>query len=273
MPFLESAEQFTATQFLGQLSPIVLSLLGGTLGFLATATGAFPACVIKRISLRAEDVMLGFAAGMMLAASAFSLISPGVEAAAELTSSRIFGPLLVIAGIGLGVAFMLLLHRITPHEHLHIGVSGKTTVRLARIWLFVFAITLHNLPEGMAIGVGFAKGDVSVGLPLALAIAIQDVPEGLAVAVALRSVYGARLAVVSAAFTGIMEPIGAIVGFGIAASLALLYPVAMGFAAGAMVFVVSHEVIPESHRSGHQTLATVGLMVGFAVMVFLDTAL
>src|SRR5690606_16281339 len=124
------------------------------------------------------------------------------------------------------------------------------------------------------IGVGFAEGDMHVGLPLATAIAIQDIPEGLAVALALRSIgVSAWRAVLIAAASGLMEPLGALVGLGISSGLAIAYPVSLGLAAGAMIFVVSHEVIPETHRNGHQTPATVGLMAGFAVMMFLDTAL
>ena len=135
-------------------------------------------------------------------------------------------------------------------------------------------MTLHNLPEGMAIGVGFAAGDLSVGIPLASAISIQDIPEGLAVALALRTTgLSAVTASLVAMATGIMEPIGALVGIGLSSGYALAYPVSMGLAAGAMIFVVSHEIIPETHRNGHQTSATLGLMGGFAVMMFLDTAL
>jgi ZIP family zinc transporter len=142
------------------------------------------------------------------------------------------------------------------------------------VWLFVLAIALHNLPEGMAIGVSFSQSDMSVGLPLTTAIALQDIPEGLAVAMALRAagLIPMRAALVAGA-TGLMEPLGALLGIGLSSGLALAYPIGLGLAAGAMIFVVSHEVIPETHRNGHQTPATLGLMSGFAVMMVLDTAL
>jgi ZIP family zinc transporter len=126
----------------------------------------------------------------------------------------------------------------------------------------------------MAIGVSFAQGDMSVGVPLTSAIALQDAPEGLAVALSLRSA-GLRTstAVLVGAATGLMEPIGAILGVGLTSGLEIAYPIGLGLAAGAMIFVVSHEVIPETHRNGHQTPATLGLMIGFAVMMFMDTAL
>jgi ZIP family zinc transporter len=176
--------------------------------------------------------------------------------------------------MGLGVLLMLGLEEFTPHMHPEIGSVGPGTERYNRIWLFVFAITLHNLPEGMAIGVGFSHADLAVGVPLTTAIALQDIPEGLAVALALRGGgMKAWPAVLVAAATGVVEPIGALVGVGLTGGLELAYPIGLGLAAGAMIFVVSHEVIPETHRNGHQTPATLGLMAGFALMMVLDTAL
>lgn len=126
----------------------------------------------------------------------------------------------------------------------------------------------------MAIGVGFSQADLATGLPLTIAIVLQDIPEGLAVALTLRSADVSRIKAVGvAAATGLLEPIGAVLGVGLSSGLAFSYPLGLGFAAGAMLFVVSHEVIPETHRNGHQTPATVGLMIGFALMMVLDTIL
>ncbi|CEL29209.1 ZIP family metal transporter [Pseudomonas iridis] len=251
-----------------------LAVLGGLSGFGATALGAVAAIALRDIAARTQDIMLGFAAGMMLAASSFSLILPGIEAARELSGSPLLAAGIVVLGLGLGVALMIGLDRFVPHEHTESGRRGPQVERINRVWLFVLAITLHNLPEGMAIGVSFANGDMQVGLPLTTAIAIQDIPEGLAVALALRvtGISALRAAMIAIA-SGLMEPIGAVVGLGISSSFALGYPIALGLAAGAMIFVVSHEVIPETHRNGHETPATLGLMLGFGVMMFLDTAL
>lgn len=250
------------------------ALLGGLAGFLATAVGALLAVGFKTIQARTQDTLLGFAAGMMLAASSFSLILPGLEAAKAITGSGPLGALTVVLGLGLGVLLMLGLDRFVPHEHESTGPCGPAAERINRVWLFVLAITLHNLPEGMAIGVSFANGDMSVGLPLTTAIAIQDIPEGLAVAVALRATgLSAWKAALVAVASGALEPLGAVIGVGISSGFAIAYPISLGLAAGAMIFVVSHEVIPETHRNGHQTPATLGLMAGFAVMMFLDTAL
>ena len=254
--------------------PLRLAVLGGLAGFGATAVGALAGVTLRRLSQRAEDSLLGFAAGMMLAASSFSLILPGLDAAREMTGSGPQAALTVVGGMALGVLLMLGLDRFTPHEHDSTGPCGPGCERIGRVWLFVLAITLHNLPEGMAIGVSFAQGDMNVGLPLTSAIAIQDIPEGLAVVMALRAAgIGSWPAVLMAGASGLMEPLGSLFGAGIAGGLALAYPVGLGLAAGAMIFVVSHEVIPETHRNGHQTTATLGLMAGFAVMMFLDTAM
>ncbi|MBB1077649.1 ZIP family metal transporter [Rhodoferax sp. 4810] len=249
-------------------------LLGGLAGFAATALGALPALALRSIGQKLEDSMLGFAAGMMLAASAFSLLLPGLEAGAEILASRPLGALVVVAGMALGVLLMLGLDAFTPHEHDKTGPCGPGYERCDRVWLFVFAIALHNLPEGMAIGVSFSQGDMSVGLPLAIAIALQDIPEGLAVALALRAAgFAPGLSVLVAGASGLMEPLGALLGVGLSSGMALAYPLGLGLAAGSMLFVVSHEVIPQTHRNGHQTPATIGLMIGFALMMVLDTTL
>ena len=251
-----------------------LGVLGGFAGFAATAVGAIPALFMRGMPQRVEDSLLGMAAGMMLAASAFSLLLPGLEAGASILGSKPLGVGVVVVGMALGVLLMLGLDAFVPHQHQEAGPCGPGYERCSRIWLFVFAIAVHNFPEGMAIGVSFSQADLSVGLPLTTAIAIQDIPEGLAVALALRGAgFTPRYAVIVAALTGALEPVGALLGVGLSSGLALAYPIGLGLAAGAMIFVVSHEVIPETHRNGHQTPATLGLMAGFALMMVLDTAL
>lgn len=250
------------------------ALLGGLAGFATTTLGALPALMLRRIPQRVEDSLLGLAAGMMLAASAFSLLLPGLEAGTQITDNKGLGAAVVVFGMAIGVMLMLGLDEFTPHEHDKTGPCGPGHERCGRVWLFVFAIALHNLPEGMAIGVSFAEADLNVGLPLTTAIALQDIPEGLAVALALRGAgFGALPSVLIAAGSGVLEPLGALLGVGLSSGLAIAYPIGLGLAAGAMIFVVSHEVIPETHRNGHQTPATLGLMAGFALMMILDTTL
>lgn len=248
------------------------TLMGGMAGFAATALGALPAFFLQRLPQRLEDSLLGFAAGMMFAASAFSLILPGLAAANDILGQRGLAAGIVIIGIGLGVLLMLGLDAFTPHEHDKTGPCGPAHQRYRRLWLFVFAIALHNLPEGMAIGVSFARSDLSVGVPLTTSIALQDIPEGLAVVMALRAAGFSELrAAAIAVVSGLPEPFGALLGLGLASGWLLAYPIGLGLAAGAMIFVVSHEVIPETHRHGHQTSATIGLVAGFALMMLLDT--
>ena len=277
--FLFAVAVLTAS-FLSGLSQLTSSglwqqaLTGGVAGFVSTALGASLALGLRRISEKSQDLMLGFAAGMMLAASAFALILPGLEEGKALTGSGLFGAALVTSGLGIGMLFMLGLDRLMPHSHEQTGACGPGCDRLGRVGLFVLAIAIHNIPEGMAIGVGFGQGDLGVGLSLTSAISVQNIPEGLVVALALRSAgLSMVLAVVIAMATGLMEPFGAVVGFVVANGYAWAYPVGLGLAAGAMLFVVSHEVIPETHRRGHQTTATMGLMTGFATMMFLDVVL
>ncbi|MBW7875773.1 MAG: ZIP family metal transporter [Candidatus Cloacimonetes bacterium] len=252
----------------------LVGMTGGLIGFVSTGLGALPALFIKSIPQKLEDILLGFAAGMMLAASAFSLILPGLEASVKIVSTPALASMVVVFGMGLGVILMLGLDTFMPHHHEFSGPCGPGHQNLNPMWLFVFAIALHNLPEGMAIGVSLSQEDFSVGIPLTSAIAIQNVPEGLTVALTLRAIGASpKNSVLVALLTGAMEPLGALIGVSLGTGLAIAYPIGLGLAAGAMIFVVSHEVIPETHRNGHQTVATIGLMLGFALMMILDTVL
>lgn len=247
---------------------------GGSAAALATAAGTLPVLFWKRLPDRIMDTLFGFGAGVMLAASAFSLIVPGIEAA-QAQGASAWGAASIVGGsIMIGAALLLALERWVPHEHFIKGMERENTLALKRTWLFVFAIALHNVPEGLAIGVGFAGGDVVRGGALATGIAIQDIPEGFVVAMALAVVgYSRRTAITIGMASGLVEPVGAVLGAAIVSSSASLLPWGLGVAAGAMLFVVSHEIIPESHRKGHEVFATSGLMIGFVLMMMLDTAL
>lgn len=250
------------------------ALIGGGVGAMSTALGAAPGLIVKKLSAVTEDTMLGMAAGMMLGASFFSLILPGIEVSTALTGQAISGVIIIIFGMVGGVLLMLGLDYYLPHEHQHSGPCGAGHQQVGRVGLFVLAIALHNFPEGMAIGVSYTDGNLSVGIPLTAAIALQNIPEGLAVVLALRRInMPAGKAVAIAAATGLVEPIGAVLGIFLSSGLAVSYPIGLGIAAGAMIFVVSHEVIPETHRHGHQTRATVGLMGGLFLIMLIDTLL
>jgi ZIP family zinc transporter len=249
-----------------------LGSLASFLAGLGTGVGALCIFLLKRPSARAEDGMLSAAAGIMLAATFFSLLLPALGQADALTSNRMLAVSIVGVGVLAGAGGLFLVHRHVPHEHFVLGKQGPETERIARIWLFVIAITLHNFPEGMAVGVGFAGGDTSNGVPLAIGIGLQNIPEGFAVALSLISVGNSRTrAFWVAMLTGLVEPVGGVIGAAAVSLAAPLMPLILGMAAGAMLFVISDEIIPETHRRGYENLATFSLLGGFVVMMFLDT--
>lgn len=255
-------------------SDIAGALRGGLIAACATAIGTLPVLLSRPFSQRAYDTMLGFGAGVMLAASAFSLIIPALSAAKAAGASAWGAAGLAAAGILLGGMLLLLIERLVPHEHFVKGPEGQRRRALKRTWLFVFAIALHNLPEGLAIGVAFAGGDSGAAHALATGIAIQNIPEGMVVALTLRAVGYSRFGSAAVGIvSGLVEPVAAVFGAALIALSAALLPWGLAMAAGAMLFVVSHEIIPESHRKGHEAFATTGLMVGFVLMMMLDTAL
>jgi ZIP family zinc transporter len=254
---------------------IIASLLAGT----ATGLGAIPIFFKKDFSRRSLDVMLGFAAGVMLAASAFSLLVPSFEqldtpewlAGAPAWASGASGVVLVVGvGFMLGGLFVHIADKYLPHEHFQKGHEGPSS-RLARVWLLVIAITIHNFPEGLAVGVSFGVENVATGISVAFAIALQNIPEGLAVAAPLvREGYSRRYAALLALSTGLVEPIGGLLGVSVITVAIGLLPYGLAFAAGAMVFVVGDEMVPESHAGGNARLATWGVIIGFFIMMTLD---
>ncbi len=252
---------------------VLASLAAGA----ATGLGALPLFFFRSFPDRVRDGLLGFSAGIMLAATAFSLIVPGLDAAAA-TSGEVPGALIVAAGILLGGLFLWLADTLTPHEHLVKGMEGSALIearKLRRVWLFVLAVTVHNFPEGLAVGAGFGGGEVGRGAALALGIGVQNIPEGFAVAVALLGLKGmtrTRAGLIALA-SGLVEPLGAVLGAGVVTVSVLLLPWGLAFAAGAMLFVISHEIIPETHANGHEKIATAGLFIGFVLMMVFDVTL
>lgn len=256
-------------------SPLLAAALAATVGgFLATTAGALPALFVGRLSERAANAMLAFAAGVMLAATVFSLLLPGLELAEPLFGGPKSGAGAVVAAMMAGGLAMFGLHRMLPHEHFEKGHEGPGRSRLARVWLFVVAIALHNFPEGLSMGVGAASGDERIGLGVTLGIGLQNLPEGLAVAMSLAGLGYSRLQALGvAALTGLVEIAGALAGAGLLSISQALLPLALAFAGGTMLFVISDEVIPETHRAGFGDSATAALFVGFGLMFFLDVAL
>lgn len=251
---------------LKSLSPVWQGLVGGVVITLLNMIGALGVLVWRKPSERFLDAALGFAAGVMLTASFTSLILPGIAAG---------GLLPVVVGMLAGVLVLDLTDHIVPHMHAISGREGQPTTRIKAVWLFILAITLHNLPEGLAVGVGFGSGDYANAIKLMLAIGIQNIPEGLAVSFsAINAGMGTyTYAAYAGVRAGLIEIPMALLGAIAVAFVAPLLPYAMGFAAGAMLYVISDEIVPETHRKGHERLATLGTMLGVVVMLVLDVAL
>lgn len=250
---------------------VVVGFIASILAGFATGLGALPVIFFKNISNNLFSGLLGGAAGVMLAATAFSLLVPGITFGNSLWPG--YGIYVVSAGMLLGAFFLHYADSQLPHPHFDSIVDARTN-SYRKIWLFVIAITIHNFPEGMSVGVSFGSGDMKNGLVLAIAIAMQNIPEGLAVALPLVSLgYNRWRAVSVATATGLVEPVGGLLGITMVTLFQSVLPVAMGFAAGAMLFVISEEIIPETHSKGRSRYATYSLMVGFIVMMVVDNAL
>lgn len=214
--------------------------------------------------------MLGFAAGIMLSATCFSLVMPSIEYG----GGDFKAVMITSVGIILGAFIIDMIDKFSPHEHLIDKRREGVSSSLSQIWLFIIAITIHNFPEGMATGVGFGTENIGDGLALALGIGIQNMPEGLAVALSLmREKYSVRYAFIVAALTGLVEPVGAVLGFGLVNIFKPVLPVVLASAAGAMLFVICDEIIPETHSKGYEREATYGIIFGFVIMMVLDILL
>lgn len=262
------------------LSPIIQALLATGFTWALTALGAALVFLTRRMSRRVLDAMLGFSGGVMIAASYWSLLAPAIEHAQDRAL-----PAWAVAAIGflLGGACLWALDKIIPHLHLefedHEAEGRQTTWH--RTTLLVLAITMHNIPEGLAVGVAF--GGAAAGLPassvagavaLAVGIGIQNFPEGVAVAMPLRRAGASRIkSFWYGQLSAIVEPFAGVAGAAAVITFRPILPYALAFAAGAMIYVVVEELIPESHRAGNVDLATTSLMLGFAVMMVLDVAL
>lgn len=237
---------------------------------LMTALGAVPVFFTKNVSQKLLDMMLGFAAGIMLAATCFSLVMPSIEYGGWDFKAVMITSLGIIFG-----AFVIdMIDKFSPHEHLIDKRREGASSSLSQIWLFIIAITIHNFPEGMATGVGFGTENINDGLALALGIGIQNMPEGLAVALSLvRENYTTKYAFMVAALTGLVEPVGALLGYSLVNVFKPALPVVLATAAGAMLFVICDEIIPETHTKGYEREATYGIIFGFVIMMILDILL
>ena len=259
--------------------PLIQSLTAGLFTWALTAFGAAVVFAAQGFSQKIFDALLGFAAGVMLAASFWSLLAPAIEMSHESGTLAWFP---AAFGFLLGTVFLRMMDRVLPH--LHLGFPSVEAEGIKTSWhrsvLLVLAITLHNIPEGLAVGVaigaaasGVPEATRAAALALSAGIGIQNIPEGFAVAISLRREGFSRLkSFWYGQLSAIVEPIAAVVGVIAVLFARPLLPYALGFAAGAMIFVVVEEVIPESQRNGHTDLATAGTIIGFLAMMILDVA-
>ncbi|HEX8601462.1 MAG TPA: ZIP family metal transporter [Pseudoduganella sp.] len=250
------------------------ALMGGATAALATALGTLPVLLSQNFSQRTYDGFLGFGAGVMLAATAFSLVIPSIAAAKGGGAGAFEASAIAGGGILLGMGLVLLLESLVREESILEGVDAARSDSLKRAWLFVAAVAIHNLPEGLAIGVAYAGVDVAKAHSLATGISIQDVPEGLVVALALRTVgYGRLFSCALGVASGLIEPVAAVGGAVLIEYAQWMLPWGLALAAGAMLFVIAHDVIPEGHRHGNARTASCSVVAGFILMMVLDTAL
>jgi ZIP family zinc transporter len=266
--------------WLANLPPILQALVGTGFTWGLTAAGAAMVFFFKSVNRKVLDAMLGFAAGVMIAASFWSLLAPAIEMAAAAGQPPWLPPLV---GFLLGGAFLWAVDKVLPHLHLGLPMSQAEGIKTSwqRSLLLVLAITLHNIPEGLAVGVAFGGANVGLAsaslagaVALAVGIGLQNFPEGAAVSIPLRREgMAAGRSFLYGQASGLVEPVAGVIGAAAVLSMQTILPYALAFAAGAMIYVVVEELIPESQSSSDTHLSTIGAMLGFAVMMFLDVAL
>jgi ZIP family zinc transporter len=254
-------EAFAATNIVTQ------ALVATIFTYLFTAVGTLPVLFVRSASRRLMDSMMGFAAGIMVAASCWSLLVPAIDRGGVMTAS---------IGLLLGGAFLYTADQVLPHLHSEFPDEAKVEgprVAWRRSVLLIFAMTLHNFPEGMAVGVSFGGGDLGSATALAIGIGLQNIPEGLAIALPLRAGGMSRgRAFFWGQLSAIVEPVAGVIGAALVLVSAAFLPYGMAAAAGAMLYVVVEELIPETVRSGTPDVATLGFIAGFTVMMALDNA-
>ena len=236
----------------------------------ATIFGSLIGFAFKKISHRFSDIVLAFAAGVMLAAAVLGLILPSLEYGEK------FGLLICIAGIFTGAVCLNLIDKLVPHMHKLVGGDGEAhnNKSLSKVLLFVTAIAIHNLPEGIAAGVGFGSGDNTGALIIAGGIALQNIPEGMVIiAPMLAAGVSPKRTLICALITGLVEVAGTLLGYFAVSVASFILPFALAFAGGTMLYVISDEMIPETHAHGSQRGATYALLVGFCVMLVMDVLL
>ena len=236
----------------------------------ATVIGSLIGFLFKNISHKFSDIVLSFAAGVMLAAAVLGLIIPAVDYGGR------YGILITVVGIFAGAACLNLIDKLVPHLHKLVGVDQEShsDTNLSKVLLFVTAIAIHNLPEGIAAGVGFGSGNTAEALLIAGGIALQNIPEGMVIiGPMLASGVSPRRTFIAAMLTGLVEVVGTLIGYFAVSVASVILPFALAFAGGTMLYVISDEMIPETHSHGSERGATYSLLVGFCLMLAFDVLL
>ena len=236
----------------------------------ATVRGALIGFIFKGISHRFSDIILSFAAGVMLAAAVLGLVLPSVEYGGK------FGLLVTVAGIFVGALSLSVIDKLVPHLHKMIGIEDEAhqNKSLSKVLLFVMAIAIHNLPEGIAAGVGFGSENITQAFIIAGGIALQNIPEGMVIiGPMLAAGVTPRKTLLLAMMTGAVEVVGTLIGYFAVSVASAILPFALAFAGGTMLYVISDEMIPETHAHGHQRGATYALLAGFCLMLITDVLL
>jgi len=236
----------------------------------ATLIGSIIGFIFKKISHKFSDIVLSFAAGVMLAAAVLGLILPSLDYGGR------YNILITVSGIFIGAVFLNLIDKLVPHLHRLVGTDQEAhnNTKLNKVLLFVTAIAIHNLPEGIAAGVGFGSGDASQALIIAGGIALQNIPEGMVIIGPMLSAgVTPRKTLICALITGLVEVIGTLIGYFAVSVASVILPFALAFAGGTMLYVISDEMIPETHAHGSERGATYSLLIGFCIMLITDVLL
>ncbi len=236
----------------------------------ATVFGALIGFIFKNISHKFSDIVLSFAAGVMLSAAVLGLILPSLDNGGK------YGIIVTVIGIFVGAVCLNLVDKLVPHLHKLVGVEDEShnNASLGKVLLFVMAIAIHNLPEGIAAGVGFGSDNTTQALVIAAGIALQNIPEGMVIiGPMLAAGVSRKKTFIIAMITGLVEVVGTLIGFFAASASAVILPFALAFAGGTMLYVISDEMIPETHAHGSQRGATYALLFGFCLMLVMDVLL
>lgn len=260
---------------LNSLSIVWQGTFAGILIGLMTLLGVVPLLFFKTIDQKKQDILLGMSGGIMLAATTFSLLLPSLESSEHTFGISSFWSVTIVSlSMLLGIWFIKIVSRYFDFEAYFETRSHISSDFAQKVWIFVFAITLHNFPEGLAVGIGYGQEDVHKALSLTLGIGLQDIPEGLAVGLALLSIgYSKKVAIVGVAISGLVETFAAILGVIMVSYLHFVLPLGLAFAAGAMFYVIVHEIIPDIQMHGNKDIAVNSLIAGFILMMYLDVTL